>query len=202
MKTTISSLSNLLESRLFRTAAILLAFFCVSVRGSAAVYNLQVPSNVPWFDTGINVGFGDQLLVSASGTVEYFYANHATTGPGGTNWDGVQFFSTDLLPDTTVVSLIGKIGGTTAAGTGALVTPGTPGNGFGYVGASYNQIVRVSGRLFLGFNDQYYYPGVDAYSDNIGSFNVTITVVPEPSAAAIAGFGALMLVRKLRGAKS
>ena len=193
MKPTIMSFQRILQS---------LAIIAVFVRinsAQGAVYNLQVPVNVPWYDTGINVSAGDQLLISASGSVEYFYANHAMTGPGGTNWDGQQYFSLDVYANTTVVSLIGKIGGTTAVGTGTAVPAGTPGNGVGYVGASYNQIMLAGGRLFLGFNDQYFYPpNGSAYTDNFGSFNVMVTVVPEPSILAMAALGAIVLVRRLR----
>jgi hypothetical protein len=80
--------------------------------------------------------------------------------------------------------LIGKIGGTTALGTGTPVPEGLPGNGPGYVGSSYNQFIGTGGELFLGFNDQ-----TTAFGDNSGSFAVTVTTVaiPEPSSGALAG---------------
>jgi hypothetical protein len=76
-----------------------------------------------------------------------------------------------VLPTAVVVSLIGKVGGTTAVDTGAPLLEGAPDDGPGFVGASYDEIVVESGRLFLGFNDQ-----KQAFGDNSGAFTVTITL--------------------------
>ena len=76
-----------------------------------------------------------------------------------------------VLPTTMVVSLIGKVGGTTAVGTGTPLLEGTPDDGPGFVGASYDEIAPESGRLFLGFNDKEH-----AFGDNSGAFTVTITL--------------------------
>lgn len=155
---------------------------------AAAVYNTSVPCTAPWFDTGLYIDSGTYLDIQSSGSVVYGPLAQQVTGPGGTNYDGRQFFLTAVLPNTTVVSLIGKIGGTTTIGTGTLVPGGLAGNGGGYVGISYHQFIATGGELFLGFNDQ-----VNAFSDNSGSFNVTVTV-PEPSSAALAGIGAVVFI--------
>jgi hypothetical protein len=155
----------------------------------AQIYTLQVPDTQPWTDTGIDVSAGSLLGITASGVVRYGYDSVSVTDANGVNSDGVKFFSTAILPKTIVVSLIGKIGGTTAVGTGTLLPEGVPGNGPGFVGTSYSEQAPESGRLFLGFNDQY-------YPDNSGAFSVTVTIVPEPAVFALVALGGLaFLVR-------
>lgn len=154
-------------------------------------YTLNVPITVPWTDTGINIAAGSQLDITASGIVAYGGSPGQVTDANGGNWDGQQFFQTAVLPNTIIVSLIGKIGGTTDIGTGTPVPEGTPGDGPGFVGISYSEVTSISGELFLGFNDQ-----VGGFWDNSGSFSVTIDVVPvpEPSTVALVGFGVLALL--------
>ena len=153
------------------------------------VFTLQVPDTALWTDTGINVSAGNLLTINASGTVRYGNDLVSVTGPGGTNSDGTVFFSNMPLPTTVVVSMIGKIGGTTAANTGTLLPEGLPGTGPGFVGSNYNFIVPTTGELFLGFNDNF-------FLDNSGSFSVSVTVstVPEPSSMMLVAFGILALV--------
>jgi hypothetical protein len=98
--------------------------------------------------------------------------NAAGVGPAE---GGTAKFPTTILPDTIILSLVGKIGGTTDVGTGAPLPEGVPGNGPGFVGTSYDQTAPSSGRLFLGFNDDY-------FGDNSGSFPVLVDVEqPVPS---------------------
>ncbi|MDR3460038.1 MAG: hypothetical protein P4N60_21635 [Verrucomicrobiae bacterium] len=134
--------------------------------------NILIPSNVPWTDTGIDVTKGSWLFILADGKVLYWDFNHATTDANGVNWDGTGFFPNAVLPDAIVVSLIGKIGGTTEIGTGTPVPAGKKGDGTGFVGKSYLNAMPKSGRLFLGFNDT-----PNAFGDNIGSFHVSIFVI-------------------------
>jgi hypothetical protein len=154
------------------------------------IYTMNVPITVPWTDTGINIAAGSQLDITASGIVAYGWSPGQMTDANGGD-SGQQFFQTAVLPNTIIVSLIGKIGGTTDIGTGTPVPEGTPGDGPGFVGISYSEVTSTSGELFLGFNDQ-----VGAFWDNSGSFSVTIDVVPvpEPSTVAFVGFGCLVLL--------
>ena len=141
---------------------------CASLHAS-----LQVPSESPWSDTGIDVVAGMTLTITASGTVSYYGSYDKLTGPDGVNWDGQKFFADAVLPNTIVVSLIGRVGGSTAIDTGTPLPEGTPGDGPGFVGSSYERVVPASGRLFLGFNDQRM---ASAFADNSGSFDVTVTL--------------------------
>ena len=135
------------------------------------VVTLQVPGDGPWFDTSVDVVAGERLRITASGVVRYGGDAKQVTDPNGGDYTGAQFFSTAVLPNTIICSLIGKVGGTTAVDTGTPLPEGTPGDGPGFVGTSYDEIVPESGRLFLGFNDQR-----QAFSDNSGAFTVTITL--------------------------
>lgn len=131
---------------------------------------VEPPSTTPWFDTGIDLDAGQRLRITATGMVRYGGDPEQITDADGGHYTGKKFFSTAVLPDTVVVSLTGKIGGTTEIGTGALLPEGTPTNGPGFVGTSYDEIVPGSGRLFLGFNDRQ-----KAFGDNSGAFTVEIT---------------------------
>ena len=159
----------------------------------AVTYIFQVPSTAAWTDTGLDIVAGTQLAVTATGTVQYGPMPVQVTGPNGRNWDGAKFLPNAVLSNTVVVSLIGKIGGTTSIGTGTPVPEGMPGNGIGFVGSSYDQIIPNTGRLFFGFNDL-----VTSWGDNSGSFTVSVSVIPEPSSLTMLGLGALALVRACR----
>ena len=137
---------------------------------AAQTIDLQVPGAVPWTDTGIDLASGTELVVHASGKVRYGGDPKQVQDANGVNFDGQKFFSTAVLPQAVVASLIGKIGGTTAVDTGTPLPEGKPGDGAGFVGTDYDQIVPVSGRLFLGYNDQR-----QAFADNSGAFDVAIT---------------------------
>lgn len=133
--------------------------------------SMQVPSTTPWFDTGIDVIAGQRLQITATGTVRYGVKPEQVTDADGGTSTGKKFFTTAVYPNTVVVSLIGKVGGTTAVGTGTPLLEGTPNDGPGFVGNSYDEIAPASGRLFLGFNDQ-----KQAFGDNSDAFSVTITL--------------------------
>lgn len=160
-------------------------------------YNLLVPVTSPWHDTGIDVTAGTLLQISSSGTVTFGPFSGQTTGPdGGDGYGGVTFDPLAIYPGTVVVSLIGKIGGTTDIGTGTLVPAGVPGNGSGFVGSAYSQLMPVGGRLFLGFNDE-----TGSSFDNSGVFSVAVTV-PEPTSLGLAGLGVLAFFCRFKKAKT
>jgi hypothetical protein len=133
--------------------------------------SMQVPSTAAWFDTGIDVTAGQRLHIIATGNVRYGKNAQQVTEPNGGHYTGKRFFAAAVLPTTVVVSLIGKVGGTTAVDTGTPLPAGTANDGPGFVGNWYDEIVPESGRLFLGFNDQEH-----AFGDNTGAFTVVITL--------------------------
>lgn len=135
-----------------------------------APVTMDVPTTAPWFDTGIDMEAGQRLRITATGTIHYGGDPQQVTDANGGHFTGKKFFPTAVYPNTIVVSLIGKIGGTEALDTGTPLPEGTPDDGPGFVGTLYDEIVPVSGRLFLGFNDQR-----QAFGDNVGAFTVTLT---------------------------
>ncbi len=131
-----------------------------------STFDLQVPIESPWFDTGIDVVSGADVKIHASGTVRYGGNGQQTTDANGGNFDGQKFFSTTVLPTTVVCSLIGKVGDTP-------VPSGMEGDGPGFVGVDYHETMTKSGRLFLGFNDR-----VGQFGNNSGAFTESITIEP------------------------
>lgn len=131
----------------------------------------QVPSTAPWFDTGIDLDAGDRLEIIASGMVRYGTPPEKVTDADGGTYTGDKFIKAAVLPNTVIVSLIGKVGGSTAMDTGTPLPEGLPDNGPGFVGTDYDEIVSTSGRLFLGFNDR-----KKTFDDNSGSFAVNISL--------------------------
>jgi hypothetical protein len=128
---------------------------------------LQVPATTPWTDTGLDI----TSIVRAMGVVRYGNMASQQQDANGVDFTGQLFFPQSVLPTTVVLALIGKVGGSTAVGSGAPVPTGVPGDGPGFVGATYDQVMVTSGRLFLGYNDL-----VGAFGDNGGAFTVTVTV--------------------------
>src|SRR4029078_9907574 len=116
--------------------------------------NMQVPSTAPWLDTGVDVAAAQRLRITSTGAGRYGGNDEQVTDANGGHYTGKKFFTTAVLPTTVVCSLTGKVGGTPEADTGPLLLEGTPNDGPGFVGASYDEIVPESGRLFLGFNDR------------------------------------------------
>jgi hypothetical protein len=171
-------------------AGVVLVFGIGEVRGAFISVNSAIEA---WQDSGVDIIAGQTLNVTASGIV--FYQGYNPLGsPGYVNPDGVgiyndgtQQLSDTILPSTIALTLIGKVGGTTDvySATGTPVPEGVLGKGEGFVGSSYSQQIPNSGRLFFAFNDELHF-----FVDNVASFKVTFTVVPEPSAFGLLCMGA------------
>lgn len=105
-----------------------------------------------WTDTGLYVAAGDDLQVTASGTVTLSSDSTDTASPRGAA--GGRRAPDSPLPQQVAGALIGR------------VDQGAP----FYIGDGSSRIrAPESGRLFLGVND-------DFLGDNSGSFRVTIAV--------------------------
>ena len=167
------------------TAAILISIIVLRTAQTESAVLFDVPATVPWTDTGIYLSAGDELLISASGKVNYGPAPVQSCDANGA-WK--QFQSGTVLPGANLYSLIGKTGGTTAIGDGTAIPEGRLGYGSGFVGTYYCQLISTGGELYLGFND-----GVGTFSDNSGDFLVTLSViaVPEPAVVPLIGLGTL-----------
>ena len=106
-------------------------------------------AKVQWADTGYNVVSGQNLFISATGSIGPW--SGPNIGPDGTP---VYKWNQTIVPNEYFCKLVGKIG-----------TSGVP---FG-IGSGYGNPSPIAGRLYVSVND-----GVN-FADNTGSFNLTIT---------------------------
>lgn len=118
-------------------------------------WTINVPANVKWFNTGIQVQKGTKLRINAIGTITWgapgIPDGSNVVGPDGTrppNGEGMIRFP---MPEAGIGSLIMRIGNSKYA-----------------VGANDSIQVRESGTIELMVND-------DVVGDNSGSFSVRIT---------------------------
>ncbi len=119
-------------------------------------YDLQVPSEKAWTDTGIDLLQGDTLRITAEGTISY--TTSKTCGPDGGKREWGDLLKSLPVNDSGRGALVGLIGESGVA------------KAF-LVGAKFEGTVAANGRLFLGLND-------DNLDNNKGSFKVKIEIVP------------------------
>lgn len=113
---------------------------------------VNVPGTAAWTDTGIDIAAGDQLTVTASGTVIHGVANNDGCDPSGEPATSNHGANAIACPNH--ASLIAKIG--------------TGGNAF-YVGRLTSIPTTTAGRLYLGVND------IDL-TNNAGAYSAAVTV--------------------------
>jgi hypothetical protein len=145
---------------------LLLSFSFSTPAFAISFTDFSVDATLAWVDTGILIGIGDQIDMTATGTAS---GGSIFNGPEG---DGGPCASCIAPVPASHYALVGRIG----AG---------PGTEF-LVGASYSDTAAAAGNLFLAFND-------DNHVDNAGFFLVSGTVVPEPSTALLLAAGLLGL---------
>jgi hypothetical protein len=116
--------------------------------------SVSVSSQQAWTDTGLVVQKGDDVSVTAAGTVYPAVPNRSLlNGPSGLA-NRPDLVSRSVLPTANHASLIGRVGDN-----------GTPFN----VGASTRFTASVPGRLFLGINDI-------GLENNDGAFQARVTI--------------------------
>jgi alpha-tubulin suppressor-like RCC1 family protein/Tol biopolymer transport system component/chitodextrinase len=124
-------------------------------------FDVAVSGNNPWTDSGIDLKVGDQVSITAVGSI-YFDYNGTAYGPEGPGnldpWAAID-------PDLPFQSLVGSIGDPTVS------SPPT----FFEIGGSYNFTATAAGRLWLGVN-------AADFGNNSGSWgvNIKVTVNPPP----------------------
>lgn len=114
---------------------------------------VTVPGNTNWtvgVDTGLVAAVGDQITLTASGTV--MYLTNQSCGADGAAWTDTTDRQ-DPLWQQPHAALIGKIG-----------ESGTP----FWIGTALSVTAQTAGKLFLGVNDFW-------WEGNTGQFTVTIT---------------------------
>lgn len=119
-------------------------------------FDLTVPAERDWTDTGIDLLAGDTLRVDAEGIINY--TSTKSCGPNGGEREWKDLIRALPVNDAGRGALIGVIGQTGTA------TPF-------YIGAHEEFKVEKTGRLLLGIND-------DDYRNNRGSFRVRVEIVP------------------------
>jgi hypothetical protein len=96
-------------------------------------YDIQVPSEKAWTDTGVDVLAGDTLRITAEGTINYTTSN--TCGPDGGKREWGDLLKALPVNDVGRGALVGMIG---ESGGQAFL-----------VGAKFEGTVAANGRLFL-----------------------------------------------------
>jgi hypothetical protein len=118
---------------------------------------IDVPGNSRGIDTGVELRSGDQVSVSATGTV-IAGRRAGEVSPDGGRVSGLGIVSAYPVPNAGVGALIGYIRLTSGQATAPFV-----------IGSQQSFAAQADGRLFLLVND-------DNYSDNSGSFTARIRV--------------------------
>jgi hypothetical protein len=118
---------------------------------------VDVPGNSRGIDTGIELRSGDQVTISATGTVVAGRRAGEVTPDGG-RVSGLGIVSAYPVPNAGVGALIGYIRLSSGQATAPFI-----------VGSQQNFAAQADGRLFLLVND-------DNYSDNSGNFTVRIRI--------------------------
>ncbi|HLL70571.1 MAG TPA: hypothetical protein VK363_04010 [Pyrinomonadaceae bacterium] len=118
---------------------------------------VDVPGNSRGTDTGIELRSGDQVTISASGTVVAGRRAGEVTPDGG-RVSGLGIVSAYPVPNAGVGALIGYIRLSSGQNTAPFI-----------VGSQQNFGAQADGRLFLLVND-------DNYNDNSGNFTARIRV--------------------------
>jgi hypothetical protein len=121
--------------------------------------NITIPGTSRGTDTGLDVRVGDQVTVTATGTVT------AGRRVGDVSPDGGRVGFGSIVGTYPVANLgVGALIGYIRTPNGQITQPFA-------VGSSQSLNVPVEGRLFLLIND-------NDYSDNAGQFNVRLVITP------------------------
>lgn len=116
-------------------------------------YTFEIPAGTPWYDTGIDVSYGQAVFIVAQGQVFWKKNSNEWCGPDGAPNTGKGFWKP--IPSVNTGTLIARIGD-----SATNVFP---------VGSGRSFQCPLAGRLYLGIND-------DNAFDNRGSFQVAIRV--------------------------
>ena len=107
--------------------------------GELKTFSVPVPASQVWTDTTIDLNAGEKIRISASGTIQYSGA--AASGPEGLPRGWKDLLRVPPVKDAGRGALIGRVRDFDAA------LPF-------FVGARLEYVVPISGRLFLGVNEQ------------------------------------------------
>lgn len=147
---------------------------------SLSAQTITVSASPLWTDTGISVGAGQVVKITASGSwavgPEY---GIPYTGPEGLTLAG---WTDGFLAGANCGALLAYVGSDPFQGQWGSTSFFPQSSGYLVVGSTVEFTVPTSGELWLGMND-------DAQTkltfDNYGSMTANVTVVPEPTSAAL-----------------
>jgi hypothetical protein len=175
-----------------------LLLLVMAIHCGAQQLNLVVTSNPLWTDTGLSLVNGQIVSFSASGTWNADsnrpWLASDPGGEPGTAWSTPELF----YGPGNVGELIGYVGADPLQGhwpSGGSFFPQA--TNYWAIGTGGQFTSDSSGELWLGFNDDAY-SGPAGVTDNEGSVNVSLTVVPEPSSMLLAIFGGLLLAKSFQ----
>ncbi len=125
------------------------SYVCGSVPSEPTLFNVAIPASSPWTDTGIMIKAGQNVSISASGTIFIAGSDNGKSPDGG---GGATCGLSGTVPSAACWSLIGRVGSGPVFAVGSTYD-GTPG----------------AGTLYLGVND-------DVFGDNSSSWYATVIV--------------------------
>ncbi len=118
--------------------------------GNSTTTNINVPANIKWFSSGLNITSGKMLSITATG-------NWSGNGSNYNSPDGYTSLAPSgfVAPDLRVAALVAKIAS----------------NAPFFVGSNYSGTANATGTLYFAFNDD-----GSGFADNTGSLSTTITI--------------------------
>ncbi len=161
---------------------------------AAPAQSVNVSAATPWNNTGITVSAGDQVSITATGTINdgSIYPQNATSGPAGlgvVSADGYSCTSNVNNPQPEPYLVAGVpceslVGAIVATGGTPPTAPAQPSSTVFEVGSQDSFTAAASGTLYLSVNDNY-------FPDNSGQFTAEVAVTPPtlPTAAVTPGTG-------------
>jgi hypothetical protein len=153
---------------LFRRGAALVLLLCATAMAAlgadsdAKSLNVTISADQQWVDTGMDVKPGDNLHITAKGTIDL--ADKTGVGPGGAPRGWKDTLRALTVPSAGRGALVGQIGNDPAA------TPF-------FIGADGTIMAPVAGRLYLGVNQA-------SNATPTGKFQVHIDRTPAAAATA------------------
>jgi hypothetical protein len=170
-----------------KTYLITLSLSFVLIRATASTFT--VTANPLWTATGISLGTGNNVSITATGiwSSSFVYRNF---GPGGI-YDPADAWDTFLnTGDNIHGQLLAYVGPDPYQGEWGNASFFPQATGYWDIGSSGSFTAPVSGQLWLGMNDGAVSEGI---SDNSGSVVASVQVVPEPSTGVLFTTGFCLL---------
>jgi hypothetical protein len=177
----------------------LITLACLFAGLNATAQMLTVSSDPLWTDTGISLGQFEAANITATGTwnTEVGAAN-GSSGPDGLPLTGeynLLGWSDGFLAGANKGELLAYVGVDPYQGHWGDASFFPAATGYWAIGSEGSLTAPEAGELWLGFNDDAQSEDV---SDNSGSLQVDIQIVPEPASCTLAGVGLMIMALTLK----